>query len=168
MPVISFPPFAFNASGKPELEAREFDCVSSVEFTHGSGFNDSCAWTYVSNRWGVPVVVVCCQCLHLCRLTYLVNRMQVADIVAFVGHVVPDEGGYIDQRGRQCLSMLRSLGLPVTTGLLVVSQFLSSRCFCDRALMLCGSQINFWAIIFPSEYCRLSVHISLYILFRIF
>lgn len=44
---------------------------------------------------------------------------KVADIVAFVGHVVPDEGGYIDQRGRQCLSMLRSLGLPVTTGLLV-------------------------------------------------
>lgn len=47
--------------------------------------------------------------------------MQVADIVAFVGHVVPDEGGYIDQSGKKCLSMLRSLGLPVTTGLLVVS-----------------------------------------------
>lgn len=54
-------------------------------------------------------------------LTYFVNWMQVADIVAFVGHVVPDEGSYIDQRGRKCLSMLRSLGLPVTTGLLVVS-----------------------------------------------
>ncbi|KAG0627782.1 hypothetical protein M758_2G227700 [Ceratodon purpureus] len=44
---------------------------------------------------------------------------KVADIVAFVGHVVPDEGGYIDPSGRKCLSMLRSLGLPVTTGLLV-------------------------------------------------
>lgn len=44
---------------------------------------------------------------------------KVADIVAFVGHVVPDEGAYIDLSGKKCLSMLRSLGLPVTTGLLV-------------------------------------------------
>lgn len=45
----------------------------------------------------------------------------MADIVAFVGHVMPEEGGYIDQIGKKSLSMLRSLGLPVTTGLLVVS-----------------------------------------------
>lgn len=44
---------------------------------------------------------------------------KVADIVAFVGHVMPEEGGYIDQIGKKSLSMLRSLGLPVTTGLLV-------------------------------------------------
>ena len=51
----------------------------------------------------------------------------MADIVAFVGHVVPDEGAYIDQSGKKCLSMLRALGLPVTTGLLVVSPSLPSQ-----------------------------------------
>jgi len=44
---------------------------------------------------------------------------KVADFVAFVGPVSPDEDGYMDKRGKQCLSMLRSLGLPVTTGLLL-------------------------------------------------
>lgn len=49
---------------------------------------------------------------------------QVADFVAFVGPVSSNEDGYVDKRGKQCLSMLRSLGLPVTTGLLLVSRLL--------------------------------------------
>jgi hypothetical protein len=84
----------------------------------------------------------------------------VADIVAFVGHVVPDEGAYIDLSGKKCLSMLRSLGLPVTTGLLLVSGFFPSQYFSDEVLILCGSEINLCVIIFPSEYCRSSIIIS--------
>ena len=85
---------------------------------------------------------------------YLINRILVTNIVAFVGHVVPDEGVYIDQSGKKCLSMLRSLDLPMMIGLLLVSGFFPPQYFYDGILMLCGSETNSYVIIFPSQYCR--------------